>query len=308
MVGSRLHQDNRAGRWYAAQPGASDGWSRDRNWFIDHSGKGVVVETEAIGNHGRWIARRSTSWLRQRPSFLIIGGIRCGTTSLIRYLGEHPSVEIPSVKEVHYFDLNFDRSEGWYRSWFPPESSALRRDVTGGESSPGYLMDPCVPQRVARMLPDVRLILLVRDPVERAHSHYRLRRARGDEPSPTFAEALADEPRRMEISEAAKGRSGLRHDCYFHQGNYAEGFERWLNHFSMDQIITLRSEDLFRNPPAIYNETLRFLDLPSHGLGEYVVHNAARSSEMDPDVREVLTERYRTPNETFLRLTDVALA
>ncbi|MEN8239454.1 MAG: sulfotransferase domain-containing protein [Actinomycetota bacterium] len=248
------------------------------------------------------IGRRATAPLRYEPKFLIIGGIRCGTTSLIRYLGQHPCVRIPATKEVHYFDWNFHRGRNWYRSWFPLDLERGNSDVIAGESSPAYLMDPHVPERVAETMPDARIILLVRDPVERAHSHFRLRRSRGFEPRESFSEALADEPRRMKAAMAPGKRSGVLLDSYFHQGEYVVGLERWLAHFDQDQILIIQSERFFADPAASHGEVLEFLDLAPHDVGQYDVHNAAPAANIDPDLRSILSRRYGEANARFYEM------
>lgn len=248
------------------------------------------------------VGRRSTAWLRYEPSFLIIGGIRCGTTSLIRYLDRHPDVRTSATKEVHYYDWNFHRGSYWYRSWFPIKQARGSGTVIAGESSPAYLMDPQVPERVAAAMPQTRLILLVRDPVERAHSHYRLRKHRGVEPAVTFAEALADEPRRMQAAGEPGRRKGIRIDNYFHQGEYATGLERWFANFDTRQILTVQSERFFADPAESYGRVLDFLGLVPHDLGEYKVHNSAPNSAIDPEAREGLSERYGEPNARFYEM------
>lgn len=257
---------------------------------------------KALVPYSKRVGRRATSWLRHHPSFLIIGGVRCGTTSLIRYLDQHPSVGIQATGEVHFYDWHFHRGENWYRSWFPLKVMPGNNDMIVGEKSPTYLMDPSVPERVAATMPDARLILLVRDPVERAHSHYRLNKGRGSEPAASFAEALEDESRRIEVANKASGRRAARLDCYFQHGNYAAGLERWLQHFDREQILTIKSEDFYLEPAAGYKRALEFLDLPSHDLNHYRVYNAAAFLEMDPAMRGALADRYRRPNEHFYQL------
>ena len=105
------------------------------------------------------------------------------------------------TKEVHYFYWNYDRGKNWYRSWFPLKSARSDGVVIAGEASPAYLMDPHVPDRVAKTMPKARIIVLLRDPVERAHSHYQLRKSQGVESAESFAEALADEPRRQQCPQ-----------------------------------------------------------------------------------------------------------
>lgn len=251
--------------------------------------------------------RRATAPFRHYPKFLIVGGIRCGTTSLIRYLGEHPEVGIASTKEPHYFDWNHKRGDNWYRSFFPLSMSSAAKNLMVGESSPGYLMDPDAPARAAAAIPDAKLLLLVRNPVERAHSHYRYRQGRGHEPAETFEEALADEPRRMEHAAAAdRGQLQLR--GYFHHGKYAEGLSRWLEYFDSSQVLTLQSEDFYANTPAAFRRVVDFLGLTQYELDNYVVHNSAAASTMDPGTRASLVERYREPNRRFYELVGTDFA
>lgn len=261
----------------------------------------------SLKKYGDRAFRRATAVFRHYPQFLIIGGIRCGTTSLIRYLGEHPEVGIASAKEPHYFDWNHQRGDNWYRSFFPLSIGSASQGLMAGESSPGYLMDPKAPARAAAAMPDAKLLLLVRNPVERAHSHYRYRKGRGHEPAATFEEALADEPRRMERAAAAdRGQLQLR--GYFHHGKYADGLSRWLEHFDSSQVLTLQSEDFYANTPEAYSRVVSFLGLTQYELDNYVVHNSATASAMNPDTRSSLVKRYREPNRRFYDLVGIDFA
>src|SRR5438093_4320202 len=128
-----------------------------------------------------------TSKLRVLPDFLIIGAQRAGTTSLYRYLSRHPAVA-PAVlaKGAHYFDTAFDRGLPWYRGHFPTRMTAERiraREGTfaTGEGSPYYLFHPLAAERIAAALPGVKLVALLRDPVERASSHWVHEAERGFE-------------------------------------------------------------------------------------------------------------------------------
>ena len=133
---------------------------------------------------GRWLTRQwgqTTASLRAEPSFIIAGAQRCGTTSLYKTLCQHPGV-VPAVlhKGVHYFDTSAHRSHSWYLGHFPTRSTLHRhayagRDAMTGESSPYYLFHPHAPARIADALPDVRVLVLVRDPVERAYLPIRTR-------------------------------------------------------------------------------------------------------------------------------------
>lgn len=211
---------------------------------------------------------------------------------MIEYLGDHPSVGIPpGGKELHFFDRHFGRGPAWYRSWFPLKGSSRS---TSGESSPTYLMAPGVPERVKALLPDVRLIVMLRDPVERAASHFSLRRAKGSEPESTLAAALEDEERRMQGSSHHPGQGGTI-DCYFEQGSYVKGLRRWSEQFDRNQMLFVNSADLFTDPTAVYDRTLSFLDLTPH-RPDFVVHNSTPRLSVEDETLAALGERYRPLN------------
>ncbi|MEX2132610.1 MAG: sulfotransferase domain-containing protein, partial [Acidimicrobiia bacterium] len=122
----------------------------------------------------------------QLPTFLIAGAMRCGTTSLNAYLREHDEITVGQPKEVHFFDQNYERGIDWYLQHFPGSDTAKAI----GEATPAYLYFPEVAERIATTLPDVKILLLLRDPVDRAHSHYWHNRSVGREKL-EFAEAIA---------------------------------------------------------------------------------------------------------------------
>ena len=181
----------------------------------------------------------ATAPIRPLPDYLIIGGQRCGTTALHDHLARHPAIGAAHVKEVHYFDLNYERGERWYRGHFPNDvRRAVARRRTGvemvcGEASPYYLFHPLVPERARALVPDARLIVLLRDPVARALSHYHHEVALGMEPL-TFEEALDAEPERLDGEERRlvqfPGYASVahQHHSYVARGHYADQLERWL--------------------------------------------------------------------------------
>ena len=135
---------------------------------------------------------------RSTPDYIVVGEKRCGTTSLHRYLLQHPQVRSPlASKSTHFFDLHFSRGFDWYKSFFPmlPGQRTARSIV--GETSPYYLFHPLAGERIAALLPAVRLIVLLREPGLRAWSHYRYEHAKGTE-SLSFSDAIAAEPGRLD--------------------------------------------------------------------------------------------------------------
>lgn len=261
----------------------------------------------------------ATRRARILPSFLIIGAQRGGTTSLFHALRRHPDVKGPTTgedfvrlrKEVHFFDQRYDNGVDWYRSFFPLELrrrlARLRgRDLVAGESTPYYLFHPQVPARVAETLPDVKLVAILRNPVERAYSHYQHRRRAGREPL-SFAEAIAAEDRRLRggdelILVDRRYRRHHFHRAYFRRGLYAEQLERWLAHFAREQLLVLRSEDFFERPGDVYAETLEFLGLRPWPRGDFSHRNKASYAPIDPGLRAELEERYAEPNARLAEL------
>ena len=261
-----------------------------------------------------------TSDLRGRPDFLIIGAKRGGTTSLSRYLFEHPAVAplFPSAvkaKGVHYFDTNFHRGERWYRSHFPTTATvrtarALGCPMVTGEASPYYLFHPLASERARRLVPNARVIAILRNPVDRAYSHWR-ERARNGYETLGFEEAIRVEPERLAGEEERIGRDdgfvSYAHEqqSYVRQGMYLEPLARWIEGFGRDQVLILLSEDLDAEPGASYARVLEFLGLPPHELSAFPRYNREPSTSMDPATRERLVSLYREHNarlEAYLGL------
>src|SRR6185437_11031226 len=185
---------------------------------------------------------RATAPLRMLPGFLIVGAQRCGTTSMYRALADHPAVRKAVLhKGVHYFDMNYYRGINWYRAHFPLAATGR---VTF-ESSPYYMFHPLAAERIAADLPGVRLIVLVRDPVERAYSAHTHERARGFETEP-FERAIGLEPDRLEGEAeriAALGRLSHsdQHHAYLARGRYVEQLDRLERLFGRMRIHVVDS-------------------------------------------------------------------
>lgn len=221
------------------------------------------------GPHGplalwrRWRAARQ----RALPAFLIIGTQKGGTTSLYRWLGQHPQVVEASRKEVHYFDINYSKGEGWYRSHFPLLRE-LRADQITGEGSPYYMCHPHAPARIAALLPEVRLIALLRNPVERAISHYFHSQRNGREPL-SIEQAMEQEPSRIGAEFERMRRDGRyisrahRWFSYQSRGRYAEQLQAVLAHFPREQLLILKSEDLFEHPERSLDQACEHIGLRS---------------------------------------------
>ncbi|GAB4291582.1 MAG: hypothetical protein Fur0025_26880 [Oscillatoriaceae cyanobacterium] len=237
--------------------------------------------------------------MKNIPNFMIIGAQKCGTTSLYNYLTAHPQVIPAKQKEIHFFDNYFEKGVDWYLKQFP--SIDYDKNLITGEASPYYIFHPHVPQRLYRLFPATKLIVLLRNPVERAISHYYMELSRGDEYL-SLAEAIAKESDRVDL-ELAKLESdpsyysiAHRRYSYLSRGLYREQLQRWFDWFPQEQFLILKSEDLFAHPAAIVRQVFKFLELPEYELPEYRRYMAGNYGQIDRGIKAALSEYFRPHN------------
>ena len=255
----------------------------------------------------------ATAPWRGLPDFLVVGVKRGGTTTLFRALQDHPDVEpfFPAgsdLKSPHYFDLNYERGEAWYRSHFASRPLGGTPGLIG-ESSPYYLFHPTAPARIARLLPESRSIILLRNPVDRAFSHYWDRVKNGVE-SLSFEDAIDAEGERLAgererlVRNPRATSDRYEHFSYVARGHYAEQLRAWYTHFDRDQVLVLRSEDLYAEPDKIYDRVLEFLDLAPHvRAGDFGKHHGhADRPTVPPEVRRRLDEHFAPLNSELAEL------
>jgi|LakMenE18May11ns_1017448.scaffolds.fasta_scaffold9596315_1 hypothetical protein len=239
------------------------------------------------------------------PDFIIIGAQKGGTTSLFRYLSEHPRIRLPETKEIHYFDLNHEKGLHWYLSHFPPSDG---RGLLTGEASPYYLYHPLVPSRMSGALPDLKLIVMLRDPVDRAYSHYHHNRRHGYEELGSFEAAVEMEESRLNGQEEALIQGSLSHSpshqhcSYIDRGLYRRQIERWLEHYPADRFHFIRSEDFYRDPHGQTGKVCRFLGLDPMPEFQPEIHNGNSYPEMPARLRQSLTKIFREEEEKLIRL------
>jgi hypothetical protein len=254
-------------------------------------------------------AGRLTHRARMLPGFLIVGAQRGGTTSMYRTLDAHPAI-LKAVlhKGVHYFDTGYDHSLGWYQGHFPLRARAARaRRATGDvpltfESSPYYMFHPLAAERISRDLPEVKLLVLVRDPVERAYSAHAHELARGYETEP-FERALELEDQRLAgeaeriVSEPGYLSHSHQHHAYLTRGLYADQLERLGQFVGRDRVHVVDSGRFFTDPEPVYDGVLEFLGLRRHGYPVFERHNARPRSPMPETLRATLNEHFGAPDE-----------
>lgn len=179
------------------------------------------------------------------PDFVVVGAQRSGSTSLYRYLDSHPEIFMAATKELHFFDRHFDRGLGWYAGHFADATP----DQVVGEATPRYMCDAAAVERLASTLPDGRFLAILRNPVDRAYSHYWMERARGREPN-SFEEAIAAEDARDDPEVLP---------AYLGQGRYLAQLERLVEHVGRDQLLVVLFDDLRQDAEGTYSEICRFL-------------------------------------------------
>jgi Sulfotransferase domain len=278
------------------------------------------------GYHGaRALVGLNPARRRLLPDFIVIGAAKSGTTSLYSALADHPFVEpcmtdnryFDSTKEVHYFDYNYYLGTDWYRTHFPLAQERLeferehRRRFLTGEASPTYISHPWAPGRIRELLPDVKLIAVLRNPVDRAYSHFQLSRRQGEETIESFEEAVAreDERLRPELERMAADRWynswPYAMFSYLARSRYAEQLERWLELFPREQFLFLKAEDLFGEPGPVIDTVYDFLGLPAHRPERLPRLNTAEYQTLPADTRARLTEYFRPHNERLYELIGV---
>jgi hypothetical protein len=270
------------------------------------------------GRRAAMAAGRATASLRVPPSFIMVGAQRAGTTSLFRALMSHPNVMRPVMhKGVNYFDVSSDEPWSWYLGHFPLRARAKQKAAPGRElaevfeASGYYMFHPHAPARIAKALPDVKVVAMVRDPVERAYSAYKHELARGFE-TESFERALELEESRVEpelakmLADPSYQSQVYRHQAYRRRGHYAEQLQVFADALGRDQVHVVESERFFSEPESEYAALLEFLRLPAVMPPSFDRFNARPGSPLAPGLEAELRTHFEPHDaalESFLGRT-----
>ncbi len=265
----------------------------------------------ALGLRDRW--GQATRHKRALPALLLAGGQRCGTTSMYKALVQQPHLHRPVWRKgVHYFDVAYDRGPEWYRSHFPLQSTLRRSESTHDaraltfESSPYYLFHPLAAQRIHETVPDAKVVVLVRDPIERAFSAHAHELARGYETLP-FAEALAAEHERLDGEEERLRRDTTyeshahRHQAYRSRGEYVTQLEHLAAVIGRERIKVVDSHRFFSTPDEVFTDLLGWLGTRAVAPTTFDRHNARPRGALDPALHAELEAHFAPYDE---RLAD----
>ncbi|AFZ35723.1 sulfotransferase [Stanieria cyanosphaera PCC 7437] len=230
----------------------------------------------------------------QGPNFIIAGAAKGGTSSLYNYLSHHPQILLPHKKELDFFWKHYQKGTDWYLAHFPSISD--QPDYLTGEATPNYIRFPVVAERIYQSFPQVKLIFLLRNPVERTISwHYH--KVNHGQINSSLTDAIALELKQLENQDVAKlAQAGYRNPDNILGSLYFYQLQPWLELFNREQLLILPSEDLYNNPAQVMEQVFSFLDLPNHPISNYLKVNAGSYQNSDSQLKSTLTNYFQAHN------------
>ena len=259
-----------------------------------------------------------TGSLHVLPDFLIIGFVKCGTTSLYEYLMLHPNVYPPKGKEIDYFDRLYNNGPNWYKNSFPLKikkyflKNIFNKEFLTGEATPRYIEHPHTLQRIKSFIPNAKFIVLLRNPIDRAFSHYKMN-LRNEYEYLSFEDAIKNEQQRIKgrHEKMSKNENYYSWDYdiygYLEHGIYVNKLKTWMEVFPKEQFLIIQSEDFMENPSEVYKKSLKFLKLPSWNLNEYKQFKKSTQKEIqiDPSFRKQLKDYFKPYNDQLYQFLGI---
>ncbi len=260
--------------------------------------------------------RKLTSRLRSLPDFIIIGAGRAGTTALYSYLIQHPSIAAAltdnnkPVDDFHFFEYMTSNNVQWYKSHFPilfSKSNKHKNSLITGEYTSTYMYHPDVPKRIFNLLPKIKLIVILRNPIDKAYSTYHQQLLFG-ECITSFEETINAEFRRMNLNKDfpelnSNNPSFENYVAYniIRHGIYADYLETWLEIFNREQILILNSDDLKKSKKETLNHVFNFLNVSNYDItpsdNKAVRVTIRKYPPINKDTRKKLIEFYKPHNQ-----------
>ena len=242
--------------------------------------------------------RYITAPLRALPNFVIIGAAKSGTTSLYDMVTGHPDILPARFKEPAYFNKCMQILVT-YKTNFP----ILTQRLTG-EASTSYLNSPVAPARMIAIIPNAKIIAILRNPVDRAYSQYHFLLRKGVETAPTFEDALQlEETRYKEYRDGIRKQRDIYWAFYRRYGHYAEHLQRWLQYYDRDRLLVLSTEEFKRDRQGTVHQVFEFLKVKPYTIpADAPNRNVGRYEEMRSDTRQELVKHFRPHNEQLYSL------
>ena len=246
------------------------------------------------------------------PDFLVFAVGRAGTTSLYEGIMKHSDTHRPSTREIYFFDYKYNHGLGWYKGHFPTIFKKFvftkikgKKFVTG-ETHGRILRYPHAAKRVLENNPNVKLIALLRNPIDRAYSLYRIQVRNGRE-NLSFWDAIQAEEKRLEglMEQMEKDENFYSGEfyqkSYLYQSIYYDGLKNWFKFFPREQFLILNVDDLNSKPKENFEKIFKFLDLPLNDI-EFTHYNSQKNPDIDPVIRKKLVEYFKPHNEKLYQL------
>jgi len=243
--------------------------------------------------------RKLFSKNRKQPDFLIIGVQKGGTSTLFNLLSKHKQIQMPIKKEIHYFDNNYYKCKEWYLAHFPLMNK--EKQFITGEASPYYIFHPKAAERIKKDFPNIKIIVLLRNPVMRAYSHFQMEKRRGDERIHDFIGALNIEKERLNIPLESFSNPRFKsfnhqHFSYLARGNYINQLKTWHQYFDKKNLLVLSSEEYFTDQQKVLDKVFDFLELTRMNIKLSVRQNKGHYQKISDEQRQYLNNYFYTSN------------
>lgn len=259
--------------------------------------------------------RLITAPLRVLPDFIIPGESKCGTTSLYRYLTRHPDVFEADVKEPNNF-IMYPQSGVYCKRHYPFiitrvfHNMISRGKFVAGEASAEYLSKYDVPGSIVKIVPDVKIIILMRNPVVRAYSDYQMLSNHGviQDSFENVVKKSIELIKNSKLESLIRDASQIEHNPmrYIYRGIYINNVMNWLKYFPMSNFLFIKSEALFNNPSDTLRLVYEFMGLSRHELSDYPIKKMGfYNNEMSSESMKTLAEFYRPYNYKLYKLLGV---
>lgn len=259
--------------------------------------------------------RKFTGPFRTLPDFFILGAQKSATTSLYEYLTQTPWICSARWKEVQFFNIHYDRGLNWYKGSFPTLIYKRLKKIRNGnsltgEASADYLFYPLPAKRILQIVPKAKFIVILRNPIDRAYSHYNMIVKFGRE-NLSFEEAIKEENKRIEGERKKFTENENYYNwnfqaySYLARGIYVNQIKTWMNLFPRRQFLILNFEEFATNPAGMLNKTMQFLGLPNWELKEFNKFNIGKYSGMKKETRKFLIEYFKHYNEELYKFLGI---
>ena len=260
--------------------------------------------------HG--LIKRNFSYMtansRVLPDFIIIGTVRSGTTSLYYNMCKHPSILSASTDEIGFFDSNYQLGIEWYKSMFPKKTEMnkikekTKFSITG-EDTPFYFWKADVIDRIHKVIPDCKLIAILRNPIDRTYSNYQIGVKYGSE-NLSFEEAIREEKKFLEnnTSQVDPELKYSRPRSYLAKSHYSEQIKMWHKKFPRNQLLIISTEEYTTQHQKTFDDIFRFLELPTHKIGNPEKKKVEKYVSMNSNTRQRLLDYFRPYNSDLYKL------